>query len=165
MDLEQSDDDRESIEAPPFSPISDASHVENESDGESIEMEEYTTETLECPEEVMAEQPSTHTECTDYNGTQHGTHDRAGNGTEEGWPGFKIVGDNVDKNIHRAYQRLDMQTQSLHYFHCYAVRDRVNLSAYSDSPRHNPDVDPVTLLPLLSDMATVQHDCEILVAR
>ena len=27
-----------------------------------------------------------------------------------GWSGFKIVGDNIDKNVRRSFQRLDMQT-------------------------------------------------------
>ncbi len=47
----------------------------------------------------------------------------------EQWPGFKIVGDNIDKNVRPSYQRLDRQTQSLCYFHSYAVRNNLDLSA------------------------------------
>jgi len=51
------------------------------------------------------------------------------------WPGFKIVGDNVDKNIKPSLQRITHQTKSLHYFHSCAVKDRVNLSSASDVSR------------------------------
>jgi L1 cell adhesion molecule like protein len=50
----------------------------------------------------------------------------------EGWSGFKIVGDNLDKNFRRSYQRLERQTVSHHYFHMYAVKDRVDLCQASD---------------------------------
>ena len=60
---------------------------------------EYTSENVECPEEVVAEQQTTRTESTDHNGTQHETRDRAGNGTDEGWAGFQIVGDNANTVI------------------------------------------------------------------
>ena len=41
---------------------------------------------------------------------------------------FKLVGDNIDKNINPQDVRLDSQTVSLHYFHSYAVRDRIDMS-------------------------------------
>ena len=37
------------------------------------------------------------------------------------WKGFKIVGDNLDKNFHRTFQPIDHQTRSFHFFHTYAV--------------------------------------------
>ena len=42
------------------------------------------------------------------------------------WTGFKIVGDNVDKDIRPSFQRIDYRTRSLHYFHAYAMLDRVD---------------------------------------
>ena len=45
------------------------------------------------------------------------------------------------------------------------MRDCVNLSAYSDCPPSNLDIDPTTLLPMASDLANMQHNCEVLVAR
>ena len=48
------------------------------------------------------------------------------------WDGFKLVRDNIDKNIPASYQRFDPKTQSLHYFHVYAVLDRVDFSGLSD---------------------------------
>ena len=46
------------------------------------------------------------------------------------WNGFKIVGDNVDKNVRPTFQR---SNQSLHHFHSYAVKDRVNLSGRKEN--------------------------------
>ena len=39
--------------------------------------------------------------------------------------GYVLCGDNIDKNVKRRYQRFD---QSLHYFHMYAAKNRVDLS-------------------------------------
>lgn len=50
------------------------------------------------------------------------------------WTGFRIVGDNVDKNFRRSFQRVDYTTRSFHYFHSYAVLDRVDFSGLSDIP-------------------------------
>ena len=47
-------------------------------------------------------------------------------------PTYKLVGDNIDKNVKPREMRSDHQTRSLHYFHTYAVRDRVDMSSYSD---------------------------------
>lgn len=46
--------------------------------------------------------------------------------------GVKVVGDNVDKNVRPRHQTIEKQTQSLHYFNCYACLDRVDLSGLSD---------------------------------
>ena len=46
--------------------------------------------------------------------------------------GVKIVGDNIDKNVKPRFMRSDHQGKSLHYFHCYAVQDRFDLSMPED---------------------------------
>ncbi len=38
---------------------------------------------------------------------------------------FVIVGDNLDKTINPRYMTATHQRQSVHYFHSYAVRDRI----------------------------------------
>ena len=48
------------------------------------------------------------------------------------WVGYKFVGDNIDKNIKPRFQRHDNKGQSLHYYHGYAVRDRLDLSTLSN---------------------------------
>ena len=58
---------------------------------------------------------------------------------------------NIDKNVRPIHQQSDHQTQSLHYFHAYAVVDRVDLCELSDATPERPDIDPSTLLPTTSD--------------
>ena len=84
-----------------------------------------------------------------------------------GWYGFKIVGDNIDKNVHPRHQTLDRRTQSLHFFNCYAVQDRCDFSSFSDTMPF-PDFsnfDVVQLLPQKNDVAQLLSDVTILVAR
>ena len=38
---------------------------------------------------------------------------------------YQIVGDNIDKNVKPKTMTSEHQTRSLHYFHAYAVRDRI----------------------------------------
>ena len=47
---------------------------------------------------------------------------------------YKLTGDNLDKNVKPTEYRVDSQTKSLHYFQTYAVRDRIDLSSYDDTP-------------------------------
>ena len=50
---------------------------------------------------------------------------------------MKICGDNIDWSIHPRYIRSNQQTQSVHYFHSYAIKDRVDISTLSDVPPQN----------------------------
>ena len=62
------------------------------------------------------------------------------------WTGFKLVGDNVDKNFHPSFQRINNKTNSMHAFHFYAVRDRVNLSSFSDiTPTNTIDINKILI--------------------
>ena len=45
---------------------------------------------------------------------------------------YKLVGDNIDKNVRPRDMQSDHQTRSLHYFHTYAVCDRVDISHFSN---------------------------------
>ena len=45
---------------------------------------------------------------------------------------YVIVGDNLDENIRPRHMTSDHQTQSVHYFHCYAVQDRVDFHHLSN---------------------------------
>ena len=47
---------------------------------------------------------------------------------------YKLTGDNLDKNVKPTEYRVDSQTKSLHYFQTYAVRDRIDLSSFDDTP-------------------------------
>ena len=84
--------------------------------------------------------------------------------TSSDWHGFKLVGDNIDKNIRPSFSRSDKSTQSLHCFHYYAVLDRVNLSLFSDATP-NMEVDVDKLLINQEDIAQLQSDAITLISR
>jgi hypothetical protein len=48
--------------------------------------------------------------------------------------GLKLVIDNINKTVKPRHQRVDAQTQSLHYIQVYAVKDRINYTSLSHSP-------------------------------
>ena len=82
------------------------------------------------------------------------------------WFGFKIVGDNIDKMIKPRYMRSDRKNQSLHYFHMYAVRDRINLSDSCENQRPAPKNPPLEeLLPSPDDCKQLHSNKEILVTQ
>ena len=56
------------------------------------------------------------------------------------WHGFKFVGDNVDENVKPRNQTLDRQGRILHYYHHFAVEDRIDFSSESEERRgrHSP---------------------------
>ena len=60
------------------------------------------------------------------------------------WTGFKLVGDNIDKNLRPSFQRLNKQTILLHYL--YAVADIIDFSTLSDVVPENITIDPSTFL-------------------
>ena len=81
------------------------------------------------------------------------------------WSGFKIVGDNVDKNFRPSTQRHDNETKSMHWFHLYAVKDRIDLSSYSDSTPNSPTIDVTKLLIHKDDLKQITSDVENLISR
>ena len=79
--------------------------------------------------------------------------------------GVKIVGDNIDKNVKPRFMRSDHQGKSLHYFHCYVVQNRFDLSMPEDYPDIPAKPKPEDLLPSESDTATMKAYFAIHVAR
>ena len=80
---------------------------------------------------------------------------------------YKLVGDNIDKEVCPRDMRSEYQTRSLHYFHTYAVRDRVALSEVSDAKKV-PDVKAIQLqelLPTSNDTKELRKNFSILIAR
>ena len=84
------------------------------------------------------------------------------NGTvNTNWPGFKIVGDNIDRNYHPSFQRHSNSTNSMHAFHMYAVQD---LSSYSDiAPSSIIEIDK--LLISKEDTKSFLGDAVVLLSR
>lgn len=78
---------------------------------------------------------------------------------------FKIVADNIDKNIRPSYQRIDRQTVSLHYVHALAVCDRIDFSSLSDVVSDHVFIDPSSLLPSTTDLNAVKEEFQILISR
>lgn len=80
---------------------------------------------------------------------------------------FKLVGDNIDKEVRPRDMHSDHQTRSLHYFHTYAVRDRIDMAGISDQCV-TPDIGTVNLsqlLPTLVDENTLTKNFSILISR
>ena len=80
---------------------------------------------------------------------------------------YRLVSDNIDKQVRPRDMRSDYQTRSLHYFHTYAVRDRVDLTRISDQ---KPFLDLKTIhldatLPTSGDKKELQKNFSILFAR
>ena len=88
--------------------------------------------------------------------------------------GFKLVGDNIDKQVSPRFMRSQNLAHSLHYFHAFAIQDRVGFS-------HLPDICPLpltkhgqnswlkdvasTLLPSLEDDRILRKNFATLISR
>ena len=82
---------------------------------------------------------------------------------------FKLCGDNVDKTVKVRFMRFDKGNISLHYFHSYAVLDRIDLSGLSDSYvascLPSPRNIAASLLPSEPDDQSLKRHFSILVSR
>ena len=85
------------------------------------------------------------------------------------WFGFKIIGDNINKNVRASFQRSDHGTTSLHHFHAFASRDRLDLSSLSDKDPDLStvivDIDPEEFLPSQEDIDKINEKFCILIAK
>ena len=80
---------------------------------------------------------------------------------------YKLTGDNLDKNVKPTEYRVDSQTKSLHYFQTYAVRDRIDLTSYDDTPPvlDESSISTKSLLPSESDYKQLTKNFTHHVAR
>lgn len=78
--------------------------------------------------------------------------------------GFVLMTDNVHKNFRRSHQRIDRQTQSLHYCHSCAVKNRVDVSGLSDKPAA-AEISVDTFIPTDDNLKQLHNDIEILIQR
>ena len=79
---------------------------------------------------------------------------------------YKLVGDNIDREVCPRDMRSDYQTRSLHYFHTYAVKDRVDLSSISDlAVCHETCINIEAILPSIADMKEIRKNIGVLFAR
>ena len=84
---------------------------------------------------------------------------------QSGWFGFKIVGDNLDRNFRRSFKRHGKKTISMHAFHMYAVKDRIDFSSYSDIAPANAQVDVTKLLIGKTQLDKLNKDVMVLLSR
>ena len=75
--------------------------------------------------------------------------------------GFKVVIDNLDKNIRASFQRIDRSTLSLHFIHAYGALDNIDFSGLSDDRPAPKEVDLDKLLPPSADVAEIQKHFSI----
>ena len=79
---------------------------------------------------------------------------------------YKMVFDNIDKNIKPRDMRADAQTISLHYVQIYSVRSRINFSSLSTTPKcAHGEVNMFDILPSEDDYKQLQHNFAVHVAR
>eukprot|EP00731_Ephydatia_muelleri_P025442 Em0017g525a len=83
------------------------------------------------------------------------------------WNGFKLIGDNIDKNIKPRDMRINNQTESLHYFHEFAVKDRINFSDITNNAElvFPDDIDYSVFYPNDDDDAQLVSNFQTLVTR
>ncbi len=83
--------------------------------------------------------------------------------------GYRLCGDNIDKTVRARYMRKEKRNSSLHYFHSYAVQNRIDTSLLSDVP---PDDASSTtqdvaksILPSHDDDVVLKNNIAVLVSR
>ena len=81
------------------------------------------------------------------------------------WHGHKYVVDNVDKKFKPSKQRIDHPGLDIHYFHVYAIYDRVNLGDTLDVPPWFCMPDPASLAPSIIDVCELKAELQVLVSR
>ena len=82
-------------------------------------------------------------------------------------PIYLIVGDNLNKTINPRYMTFEHQCQSLHYFHSYAVLDRVNCADLSsDVPVGDvKSLSFAAFLPTPEDCSVIRYNYSVLLGR
>jgi len=84
--------------------------------------------------------------------------------------GFRLCGDNLDKTIRRRFMRSDKCNISLHYFHSYAVLNRVDFSHLPDAIPDNSNITDlknvaISLQPTQCDEKLLQRNIATLISR
>ena len=84
--------------------------------------------------------------------------------------GYRLCGDNIDKSIHTRHMRLDRRNKSLHYFHLYAVENRVDFASLSDELPDNSKITNLwsvakSLLPTPADDEALKKNISTLISR
>ncbi len=84
--------------------------------------------------------------------------------------GFKLVGDNIDKTVKARYMRAENhRNKSLHYFHYFAVQNRIDHSSFPDvhvqTCLDSPKRRALSLLPSKEDDRILRSNIVTMVSR
>jgi len=79
--------------------------------------------------------------------------------------GFKLVGDNVDKDVKPRHMRINHQTKSLHYFNVLAIQDRIPTFHLSEERMSTPTLEINDFLPSNNDYTALKNSFAILISR
>ena len=80
--------------------------------------------------------------------------------------GYKLIFDNIDKNIKPRYMRSDSQTRSLHYVQAYALKDRINYAQLCSGATVTPtEINVYDILPNGDDYKSLKGHFSTLVSR
>ena len=80
--------------------------------------------------------------------------------------GIKLVGDNIDQTVNPTHTRSDHQSKTLNYFQMYAIKDRTDISNFSEEqPLVNPNAPLQELLPNEEDDCNLLSIFSILISR
>lgn len=83
---------------------------------------------------------------------------------------YRLCGDNIDKTVKRRFVRTDnTATTSLHYFHFYAVKDRIDFSDLGEKPIPSYQASQrqvtLSLLPSPEDDIAIRNNICVLISR
>jgi len=79
--------------------------------------------------------------------------------------GFKLVGDNVDKDVKPRHMRINHQTKSLHYFNVLAVQDRIPTFHLSEERMSTPSLEVNDFILTNDDYTALKNYFAILISR
>ena len=81
------------------------------------------------------------------------------------WNGYKFIGDNVDKTLKASFERSDHRGMSIHCFHGYAVRERINFEDLSEVCPVSTTPDPTVFIPSDADVKALKKELNVLISR
>lgn len=73
----------------------------------------------------------------------------------------------MNKSIRPRHESSDIHTNAIHYFHSFAVKDRVDMSSFSDNPSlcDNNDTNVFVLLPSENDNISMRKNVTVIISR
>ena len=141
------DSDVDSIESPPYSPISNA----DEERTVSSPCSSITNVFEEVNSPIDKEMITSGSLSFDVAITESYT-----------WNGYKFIGDNVDKTLKASFQRSDHRGMSIHCFHGYAVKDSQDLSEVCPE---STTPDPTVFIPSDADVKALKKEFYVFISR